>query len=807
MAENKQIFPWGLHPLEPWIKEELDKRAQEYDLNPTSNIQTEIYSGPKTAWGRVFSNGIGSTAPNLEGFVMGGTEGFDESYGFGLDGNITIGVDAYGKNHELKSFDDPILKGSADFPHRPPPSIVSITSEFSGGSNSSFGALCRKTTINWKCYSLAQLEYLTPYFLTPRISILAEWGWNHYDTMSLVDLSDIDWLYGIFEGRPEYTSLWIEKSRGNYDLAMGFITDYTYSLNEYGGYDCTTTITNANYLIEGKSYQVQKSSKTNAESGSVQLKDFSEFVLTDINNLVIKNKKTKTVVVSDGTGVGSYAGATNFAAMRAVNPVKTIEVPINPKAVDIKIETRNRIFKNDDDAWMKMDLVVDIINNFFKIDFIDPDDKPTGISVGTLDITRVAVVAHPALKSTSKNFIIPNQFAPRFVSKDTSKSVVDNGQVKKQTLNTAKPSAQGNYFKLFPNIGSLMEENELDETYDDLVAAMRTKEAICESFPRYIDYTDAGSKNSPKAGYWGYLSDIFVSVSYFKKLVEKNDTILKLIQELLSNISTAMCDISQLKCDPPNNDDNTKYTIRDVNFSSINTKEDAEDLMRISLGSVNSAFMKSAEFSIKLSVEMSNQMIMQSASGKDLPVGYGTTNHDPKTMIVSKFSRGDRMFDRGVIPPDKTTPSNNNAAENTLAKYKRQFTDQNINKQFYVYKYSPKPLLTPLFATVNDLKNRPPSETFILTETDSSFLRNILLDTRDKKAVYTNNAIMPGTEFKMELLGIGGITFLSQFTLEHVPSSYNYEQCVWQVSQVSHKIENKVWTTTVTAQARPLTVL
>lgn len=750
MAENKQIFPWGLHPLEPWIKEELNKRAQEYDLNPTSNIQTEIYSGPKTAWGRVFSNGIGSTAPDLEGFVMGGTEGFDESYGFGLDGNITIGVDAYGKNHTLKSFDDPILKGSADFPHRPPPSIVSITSEFSGGSNSSFGALCRKTTINWKCYSLAQLEYLTPYFLTPRISILAEWGWNHYDTLSLVDLSDIDWLYGIFEGRPEYTSLWIEKSRGNYDLAMGFITDYTYSLNEYGGYDCTTTITNANYLIEGKSYQVGKNSKTNAESGSVQLKDFSEFVLTDIDNLVIKNKKTTA----------------------------------------IKIETGKRIFKNDDDAWMKMDLVVDIINNFFKINFIDPNDKPTGISAGNLNINKVVVVAHPALKSTSKNFIIPNQFAPRFVSKDTSKSAVNNGQTKKQTLNTAKPSRQGDYFQLFPNIRSLMEENKLDETYDDLVAAMNTKGATCQSFPMYTDYTDADSKNSPKAGYWGYLSDIFVSVSYFKKLVEKNDTILKLIQELLSNISTAMCDISQLKCDPPNNNDNTEYTIRDVNFSSINTKEDAEDLMRISLGSVNSAFMKSAEFSVKLSVEMSNQMVMQSASGKELPAGYGTTNYDPKTMIVSKFSRGDRMFDRGVIPPDAVVDSNN-AAENKAAKYKRQFTDQNINKQFYVYKYQNKSL----------------SETFILTETDSSFLRNILLDTRDKKAVYTNNAIMPGTEFKMELLGIGGITFLSQFTLEHVPSSYNYERCVWQVSQVSHKIENKVWTTTVTAQARPLTVL
>ena len=786
MADNKQIFPWGLHPLESWIKEELDKRGQEYDLNPTSDIYTEKYSGPKTAWGRVFSNGISSMATGLEGFVMGGTEGFDESYGFGTDGKVTIGVDAYGKNHELKAIDDPILKGKADFPHRPPPSIISIDSEFSGGSNSSFNALCRKTKITWKCYSLAQLEYLTPYFLTPRISVLVEWGWNHYDTISLVDLSDIDWLYGIFEGKPEYTSNWIEKSRGNYDLAMGFITDYTYSLNEFGGYDCTTTITNANYLMEGKSYQTGKNSTPDPSkaSGSIQLKDFSEFVLEDIDNLVIKNKKTKTVIVNNGTGVGSYSNATNFASMKAVNPVRTIEVP---ETVDIKIPTKGRIFKNDDDAWMKLDLVVDIINNFFQIDFLGPDNGSTGVFAGKLNIDGVAIVAHPALKSASKNFIIPNKFAPRFVTKEeTSKDAV-KGQVKKQTLSTAKPSPEGYYFQLFPNIRSLMKENGLDPTYDDLVAALNTKNANCRSFPMYADYTDNGAKNSPKAGYWGYLSDIYVSVSHFKALVEKNDTILKLIEELLSHISNAMCDISQLK-PIPDTAGGTVYTVVDNNFTHVSTVKDAEDLMRISIGSINSAFIKNADFSIKLSAEMSNQMIMQSTSGKELPVGYGTANYDPKTMRVSKFAIGDRMFERGVIPPDKAIKSNS-SPENKKAKYARLFTEQ--NKDFYLY-----------VADVGKEK-----ETYILTETSPAVLKGIMLDVKDKKSIYTNNAIMPGTEFKMELLGIGGITFLSQFTLDHVPTSYNYEQCVWQISQVSHKIENKVWTTSITAQPRPLTTI
>ena len=99
--ENKKIFPWGLHPLDNWIKDELDRRTREYGSDPVG----KPYSGPKTAWTRVFSNGISSMADEgLQGFVMGGTEGFDESYGFGTDNYITIGVDAYGKPHEIGRF-------------------------------------------------------------------------------------------------------------------------------------------------------------------------------------------------------------------------------------------------------------------------------------------------------------------------------------------------------------------------------------------------------------------------------------------------------------------------------------------------------------------------------------------------------------------------------------------------------------------------------------------------------------------------------------------------------------------------------
>jgi outer membrane protein assembly factor BamB len=65
---------------------------------------------------------------------------------------------------------------------------------------------------------------------------------------------------------------------------MGFITDYGYSINEYGGYTCFTTITNANYLVEGQSYQNKQTSQTDPKDKkkTIQLKDFTEFTFNDM---------------------------------------------------------------------------------------------------------------------------------------------------------------------------------------------------------------------------------------------------------------------------------------------------------------------------------------------------------------------------------------------------------------------------------------------------------------------------------------------------------------------------------------------
>ena len=140
-----------------------------------------------------------------------------------------------------------------------------------------------------------QLNYLIPYFLTPRISLIIEWGWNNYDISSLIDLTDLNGMKDLWDGKFEATVKRIENSKGNYDFAMGMIVDYGYRLAEDGGYDCTTTIMNPNFMIGGQAYQDGTVEKKTSDNKIIKLKDFIEFSKFDLNGITsgITNGITK----------------------------------------------------------------------------------------------------------------------------------------------------------------------------------------------------------------------------------------------------------------------------------------------------------------------------------------------------------------------------------------------------------------------------------------------------------------------------------------------------------------------------------
>lgn len=796
---GKKIVPWGLHPMYKWVEDEIKDRAKEYNINPVefSQNSTVKYAGPRTAWIRVFSNGISrleSDRVRKNGFMMGGAETFEESYGFNRDGKITIGVDSYGNPHEIDAIATNGSSEEYDFPHRPPPSIVSMTCEFSGAAGSAFNALCRKTTVYWRCYSLNQLNYLIPYFLTPRMSLVVEWGWNHYNRASLIDLTDIKKIKEIWENKDDAAYKKLEESNGNYDFSMGFIVDYGYKLAEDGGYDCHTTILNPNFLIEGLSYQDSTTEKKIENGSREKMKDFIEFADFDMKSIGVK-KAT----------IGNRLKLTPVTNASAVVP------PVASSTFDFEFDLKKeQVFSDGGKTWIRMDVVVDIINGFFSRDFKDDSGNSINVNLTKFDISGrdgkgIPICAHPAIKSTSGNILIPNETAPRFANPIS-------GSSQQGELLTTAPN---NYNSLFQNtVIAFISKNNYSLEFDNIKRIINAD----RSFPVFEkDYSD-GEKGFAPRGYYGYLNDVYVSIDLLKEEIKKQDTVLRLIESILQHISRALCDMPQFKI-VTTEYNNKAYSVIDVNFSTINTRKQAETLPKFKINAAEAASIRNARFEIKISPDMMNNMIMLSANQEISQKQVIRTAYDPKFMKYDDNAEGDRLF--SYAESLDTGPSRFDDGTKK-AKTARLFTEE--NKDFVIYEETKtRSLNAQEQATINTAtaaaragggSARPTTNInteykikHIIAETNSQFLKNVIIDINNMRAIYTNNGIMPGTEFHADLMGIGGITYLSQFTLDHVPKTYSYEKAVWQIADVKQKVENKIWTTSVMAQARPLVTL
>lgn len=797
MSDNDiiEVVPWGLHPLPKWVVTELENRSKEYGQNPVSINDSTVYSGPRTAWARFFSNGVSKhpLAANLDGFVLGGVYGFKDSYGFNDENLTTIGVDAKGDPHRIPNDRSQVLgvdnaqKTRMDFPHRPPPSLESVSVE-TGGTSQTFPGLCRKITIKWKCYSLAQLNYLIPYFLTPRITCVVEWGWNHYNPISLVDLTDLDWINQMFID-PSYTLTWIKESKGNYDAGLGFIVDYGYSVNEDGSYDCSTTILNANRLIEGEQVNDKQTFKKKGES-AIPVKGFKEFIEKNLSS--IDSDKSEYVKLRKKYEIGE----------------KVIDKETG-KVIKIRDNINERVFRissgflglgsNTDGFWIRMDLLQDILNSFFQITMKGQKEA----DIRKFDISEVRMVANPLLKSSDPNVLVPNQYAPRFTYQETSNV-------------EPSPRFENNIFEqLFSEkLNTISKEYPISNKFDNLKEAINP---FGNSFPVYapkrITNDDGDLTQALESGYWGELKDLFINVDYFKDIVKNNDSLLRILEQLLQGINESLCQICQLRLIPAQYG-NSIYSVYDENLPGITLAKDATNVAKITLGAIGSAYMKSAKFDVKISQEMMNQLVFQSANPEEDPDGSTTAKTTKANPIVSRYSAGDRLYLKGELkktaesedltglsPEERAQAERERAAEEEAEKA-RKVEEQNQAEEERKKKEQAR-----------SEKNKDgfwiyygSNKTYIICEKTKDFM-NYVLTLPNKKSPYLNNGIMPNTKLTIELQGISGIDYLSQFVIDHAPEAYSFESAIWQVSDITQNVEDKNWTTTIVAQPRPLTIL
>lgn len=916
MATTPDNRPWAPHPIPSWVIKEFVRRQNDIgfdypvpvSINWDDNGNWQQYKGPMTAWARVFSNGTGrvnekSEYPIRNGFVLIGGDGFDKSFGLPDNRNV-LGYDSEGVEHKLNvsddgnfvSFPNQISDGTRTLQkYLPCPGITSIDAVIQKER-------IRKITVNWKCYGFAQLEYMTPYFLTPKISAFVEFGWNHYNQESLLDLraQNLDTLKELFtnSGSLLYDQN-IRKSYGLYDVTMGIISGFDFTTQDGITYECKTEILSKHANYSGVLVNTAAKVSSDKDKSSVQ-STFAEYLekrLTKLPNCLLLSKnfmepldeqeeksKNKTFFsntfnfykYSDGTYI-DWEGNNGekrpedrfFMGRRSENP--------NDSKLMNGMQKYDWDRSDQKDIWVTMGFVVELANIFFnkQINLQLKDAKDYNLY--EIDIDEVKIGAHPNLISCDGSvLLIPNKKAPKYNlgaffptsspdDNDYQKQFFGNGQnpnlffTKKSEFKQTSEPPDSILFKIFRTgyqsfdptykpsniqvatdaliensfiakiLGKKSKEQkarelssktiELGIFRDDLDGIINrfrynnnSEERGTRSFPQWTDDDETGKK----AGYWGYLKDLYINKNVLIECAKSSETVETFYNSLLNKINVAAAKIWELAV-VEDTEDSGKLRIVDKKYVQYNKMK----IYQFDVGASNK-FIKNINFTSQLSNVAANQVISSASSNKTS--GDNLPNGEVNSNQILPFPYGDRFNKDGPIKLKKIDEnletirqlqnSPENAGGNKGGLYIMSFKTYS-NENFVVNPtqqqiaaataaaragggQSAGAMLTPVEPDVtgwNIVNLALPNESLLIALMND-------MDFKNNSNIYGGQ--QPGFTVEMTLQGISGLRTFQLFSLKNLPSPYSEREIICQIVDVSHKVENGNWTTVIKAGIRSI---
>lgn len=145
-------------------------------------------------------------------------------YGLGTDGSYGLG-------------------GIGEQGYRPMPGIESVTIDTKG----TLGSL-REASINFKVWNVVQLNIMEALYFRLGYTMLLEWGHvNYFDNSGKFQASSVDntpldiFDKTKFNGKEDIQQAVYERNKtanGNYDGMLGTVTNFYFSFNQEGGFDC-----------------------------------------------------------------------------------------------------------------------------------------------------------------------------------------------------------------------------------------------------------------------------------------------------------------------------------------------------------------------------------------------------------------------------------------------------------------------------------------------------------------------------------------------------------------------------------------
>lgn len=817
----------GTHASVKFGKDDFGKDKQGFLEN--EYVDT-IYRGPKTAWARFVSNATtienpDPTVPKHEGFVMHGVEAFGDNYGFSKDPSKThknvIGFDANGGTH---------TSNESDFKHRPPPGVMNVKVEYSGIATGE-----RKTTIEFVCWSRSQLDYLQPYFFTVGVTALVEFGWNNFPRESLIDLKNIgsagkfltsspeiangstsyilkqDGKLGDYqstvnkrrkeEGRSTMFSKdddvegkiirrptgliglfqdghvcheQMKSGKGNYSFAIGMISNYSYSLRQDGGYDCSVELTSMAQVAKMMTNNATKAQSKEIASGEdgTRTSNFQQFIDKELDDIV--SDLVDPALMGLTTLVDSYDQQTEDRD-RINKLFKFYKQAFSPNSS----ESQNTYHAGtNDDKFISVYLLIQIIRVFFK------RDVPNKLELFEFEIENSRCIAHPNIKSVDGNILlIPNAVAPRRNTKNSEQAGLIAGMASAKWDGSTDDSQKNKTFGFQVNQNQSAEAEMRSSVAQTGYAITKRDDLHCIITAPQLSCSGNADKKRTRAfpdfapgtkGMSGRIRDLYINTKVIKDAVKNHKTIISMLDAIFKKMSTAAGDIWDFKVTPldSNNSNETKLTIRDMKYYGNKTVETVkrENKAYIFRAHQKNSIVRNLDLDIQVPAELKSMVVYDS--------------HDDAQVAFYQRKKQDRILKEvsgikvipGVVKED--TEEEEDDAENT-------------NKEYFIVPFTWD---TDGFDSTYDVQ--------CVDINKDRMLESMTSDMIPENAVKGYNQPIDGCEMTITLDGIEGLRMLDAFNCTGIPTHW-FMNGIWQITAINHTISNGDWETTINAILRP----
>lgn len=770
---NALLPPFSSIPIPEYMRNELARRQNTYGLNPNASSVNKIqeYRGQMTSWMRVASNGTNGIQP---GFILRGGRSFTDAYGIGKNLNTVIGMDYNGNDHVIKN-----ELGKTSQMHRPTPGIEGL--EITIAKN-----VYRTAFIKWKCYSVEQLNYMTPYFMTPYTTIFLEWGWNNFDPTSLVPLiplNDGGKAYKVdkngietpgsgrvgFYTNPRMFEDSIEKSQGRYDGMIGHVINYDYTFNPSDmSFNCTTEIASnskfyfglsMNSLVhepesEDTAHGAEKSTKTNIASY------LRVNVHSQILNYISKTNNTGKTINPTPVKNDTDKNIQRILNGRVFSPMYYRQFMTSESATKI----------DGSPLYITFGCLTDILTEVIR----------SGRTNFKIDIKDVKISAHPNLISCSEKFLIPNSSAPYF----NPDSMSDSDRKPIDAVNSENPIHDG---------GS--SNDEANRLLHRVLNTHKRQDlsSVINHWRNLYDPTLSYSFPDKNDVYSGNLENIFINYDFIREQIKSTPNIrdfLKSICQMLNdNIPIWNLDVI---------DWDGNFSIRDMNyfkrdsFSALKAPYKIggkEDPVYYFNPFVQNSVLTEFGFNVKLSDAVANMVINQANNIRE-----HRHNTDVGGVVVSNryiFPESRDVVLSGLDPVQNGTDTVGTADVSDGSVESKRESLQNISEKSITF--------------VKNIGNNEKRVTRLVMpgDTGKSKVQQLLNDDT-KEFTEVNTPPIPGVRVEFSLMGIAGFRTFQVIGVKNLPKPYEEGKVVFQIVDVKHSVNSEGWITRVSSVIRPV---